>query len=234
MLIIIKMSVFFLNNEPIFPDANYADDDGLLAVGGDLSAQRLLNAYANGIFPWYDAQTPILWWSPNPRLVMFPHKYKVSKGTKRLIKSGKFELVFDHDFPRVIRACAHVNRNGQDDTWIVPEMIEAYSNLHKLGYAHSVEAYYNSELAGGLYGVSIGKVFFGESMFHYESNASKVAFHYLIEKISKWNFLMIDSQVRTEHLIRLGAEEISRERYLDLLKGAIKEESKIGNWNELC
>lgn len=216
--------------EIIFPDPDQSFADGLVAVGGNLEISTLIQAYSKGIFPWYDEGSPILWWSPDPRLVLFPKKFKVSKSLKQTIHSGKFEVRFDSAFDKVIEHCASVKRRGQRDTWITQEMMEAYKNLHASGYAHSVETYYRDELAGGLYGVSLGRVFFGESMFYLIKDASKVALHYLIEKLVSWDFDMIDAQQSTSHLRSLGAEEIPRKKFLELLRRSLEKETIKGRW----
>lgn len=187
--------IYLLDNEhPFFPSAEKANKDGLLAFGGDLSAERLVVAYANGIFPWYNDDEPILWWSLDPRLVIRPGEMKVSKSLKHTIKSGKFECRIDTNFRSVMEHCANTPREGQNGTWILDEMIEAYCNLHQRGLAHSFETYLDGELVGGLYGVSIGKIFCGESMFHTVTDASKVAFHYLHKFLQLNGFKLIDCQ----------------------------------------
>ncbi len=198
-----------------FPDPREASDEGLLAWGGDLNENRLLTAYRNGIFPWYNEDDPILWWSPNPRLVLYLNDLKVSKSLKRNIK--KYEVKFDTNFKEVIKAC----RDIRDETWINREIIEKYTNLHKMGFANSVETYYKGELIGGLYGISIGRVFCGESMFSKKSDASKVALYHLVERLKRLNFHFIDCQIPTNHLKSMGAIEISRERFLNELKKAL-------------
>ena len=215
------MPVFELSNELAFPHPSLAEEDGLLAVGGDLSPERLLLAYKNGIFPWYSEDDPMLWWSPNPRCVLFPEKFKLSKSLKTLINKNVFEVRFDTSFNEVIERCATTKRPDQPGTWILPEIIAAYTKLFNLGYAHSVETYQNNQLVGGLYGVAIGKVFFGESMFHDVSNASKIAFYFLIEKLKSLDFKIIDNQITSPHLISLGAEEVSRDLFLEFVKKAI-------------
>jgi len=223
----------YSTNKVFFPDPKSASPDGLLAYGGDLSPQTLLTAYSTGIFPWYQEGSPILWWSPDPRMVLFPDQFKVSDSLNRLVKKDKFEVKFDQDFEGVIRNCASVSRDGDDETWITEDMIKAYCDLHLQGYAHSVESYYKGQLAGGLYGLSIGKAFFGESMYYHERDASKVAFYWLMQKVKKWEFYFVDAQVETGHLESLGAENISRERYLEILKKAVGEPSVTGNWNNI-
>lgn len=224
--------VFFLGREIEFPHPELADPDGLLAVGGDLSPARLLLAYSLGIFPWYERGGPILWWSPDPRLVLFPEKIKISKSLKRVIKKGIFRVSMDRAFSTVIRECAMVRLERGFRTWITPEMIEAYEKLHHLGYAHSVETWYENRLVGGLYGVSLGGAFFGESMFSRMTDASKVALVFLARALQTWEFTLIDCQVSTEHLISMGAEEIPRSEFLLLLKEALKKPYKKGNWHE--
>ncbi len=225
------MPVFQLPQELIFPDPELAEEDGLLAVGGDLSPERLLLAYSHGIFPWYNEGDPILWWSLNPRLMLFPNQFKCSGSLQRTIKSNKFEVKFDTNFEKVIRNCSKVKRNKQDDTWITQEMTDAYTHLHKLGFAHSVETYFQGKMVGGLYGISIGKVFVGESMFHTMADASKVALYHLVELLKKWDFHFIDAQQPTNLLISLGAEEIERKQYLNLLKKATKYSTHRGKWS---
>lgn len=218
------------NRHPFFPSAEKANKDGLLAFGGDLSAERLVVAYANGIFPWYNDDEPILWWSLDPRLVIRPGEMKVSKSLKHTIKSGKFECRIDTNFRSVMEHCANTPREGQDGTWILDEMIEAYCNLHQRGLAHSFETYLDGELVGGLYGVSIGKIFCGESMFHTVTDASKVAFHYLHKFLQLNGFKLIDCQQETKHLVSLGAFTIPRSEYLKELKELVSEPTLVGNW----
>ena len=224
------MPVFQLPNEILFPDPTHTEPDGLLAVGGDLRPERLLAAYANGIFPWYSENEPILWWSPDPRLVLFPQKFKVSHSLYQKIKKNVFSVRMDSNFEQVISACAETERKHEDGTWITEEMKAAYIKLHCDGFAHSVESYFNGKLVGGLYGVSLGKAFFGESMFHMMTDASKVSLYYLVEKAKEFEFLFIDSQVETEHLVSLGAELIPRKKYLKLLKEAMQFPSQMAKW----
>ena len=193
-----------------FPDLDEADESGLLAIGGDLSIERLKLAYSKGIFPWYEDGMPILWWSPDPRMVLFPAKMIISHSLRQSIKKQQFTITIDHAFEKVIRNCAKTPRKGEDGTWITTEMQNAYIRLHEAGYAHSAEAWLEGELVGGLYGVALGKAFFGESMFHHVTNASKVALFQLVEKLSSWNFEIIDAQVYTNHLESLGGEMIPR------------------------
>jgi leucyl/phenylalanyl-tRNA--protein transferase len=199
-----------------FPDPQSAASEGILAYGGDLSPSRLMLAYRSGIFPWYSINDPILWWSPDPRLILELDDFKLNRSLRK--KIPQFEIRFDTAFSQVIRECSSAPRRGQKGSWIVPEMIEAYETLHALGYAHSVEAYQNDILVGGLYGVSVGGVFCGESMFAKVSDASKVAFAVLVEHLKHWGFEFVDCQVPTEHLKSLGAKEISRKSFLERLQ----------------
>lgn len=208
------MPVFQLSNELIFPHPKLAED-GVLAIGGDLSPERLVLAYENGIFPWYSEGEPIIWHSPDPRFVLFPEKLKKTKSLKSLIRKDIYNCTFNYSFEEVILNCRNIKRKGDDGTWITDEMAEAYINLHKLGFAKSVEVYKEDELVGGLYGVQLGKIFFGESMFSKESNTSKIALSYLIENI---DLKLIDAQVHTKHLESLGAEYISLDNFLKLIK----------------
>jgi leucyl/phenylalanyl-tRNA---protein transferase len=213
-----------------FPDPRTADSDGLLAAGGDLSLESLVTAYSKGIFPWYDKHSPILWWSPDPRLVLFPSRFKVSNSLKQRMRSGKYEIKTDCNFEKVISHCAETRRKGQRGTWITDEMKEAYIALHGEGLAHSFETYYEGELAGGLYGVSLGKAFFGESMFHLKTDASKIALAALVNWSLDHDFHFIDAQQSTSHLKSLGAEEIRRNEFLELLDIAIRFPTMKGKW----
>jgi leucyl/phenylalanyl-tRNA--protein transferase len=206
------------NPEQSFPclDKALREPDGLLAVGGCLSVQRLLNAYRHGVFPWYNAGEPILWWSPNPRLVLFPDRLKVSRSLRKTLRKNKFSISYDRAFAEVITGCARM-RKGSTGTWITQEISRAYKNLFRLGIAHSVEAWHGEELVGGLYGIALGQVFFGESMFHTMTDASKVAFVTLVEQLGCWGYQMIDCQVRTEHLESFGAQEVDRNDFVKLL-----------------
>ncbi len=216
------MSVFQLPNEIVFPRPDLADPDGLLAIGGDLSPQRLIKAYATGIFPWYSEGSPIMWWSPNPRMVLFPGEFKRHKSLRRLVRSGKFTVTMDADFEGVIKACSKAERKGlEEGTWITKAMQEAYVRLFALGSAHSVECWLNEEMAGGLYGVALGKIFFGESMFHHITDASKVAFWYLVDFLLENDFKLIDAQQDTPHLRSLGARLIPRDEFLKILRDNI-------------
>ncbi len=213
-----------------FPDPRLASDEGLLAYGGDLSSERLLTGYKKGIFPWYSQGDPILWWSPNPRLILYPSKFKVRKSFRRVLRSGKFTVTFDKRFSEVIRYCANVPREGQHSTWIVNEMIEAYIRLHEERFAHSVEVYKEGELVGGLYGISLGKAFFGESMFSLVKDASKVAFKALSDVLGRRGYDFIDCQMKTDHMVSLGAEVIERDLFLDALEEAIEKTTDFGSW----
>ncbi|QOG11785.1 leucyl/phenylalanyl-tRNA--protein transferase [Arcobacter sp. FWKO B] len=204
-----------------FPNPRFASDEGLLAYGGDLSMIRLLTAYKKGIFPWYNDGDPILWWSPNPRMVMFLEDFKVSISLNKTIKKNIFEVKFDTNFKEVMINCAKVKRNYTDHTWIQDEIIDAYYELHLNGYAHSFESYYNGELVGGGYGIVIGDIFCGESMFSLKTDASKVAFYYLVEKLKQNSFSMIDCQIPSDHLKSLGAKTISRNNFLNILKKSL-------------
>jgi len=224
------MTVYLLIDEPVFPSPSEAEPDGLIAVGGDLSPLRLLNAYADGIFPWFRDEEDVFWFSPDPRMVLFPSELKVSSSLSRVIRSGKFEVRCDTVFPEVIEACASAFRPGQEGTWIDKEFTDAYTELHQLGYAHSFETYLDGKLCGGLYGVSIGRAFFGESMFHKTSEASKVAFYVMVEKIKTWQFDFVDCQVETDLVKKLGAKPVPRDDYLELLKKAISHPTLKGKW----
>ena len=224
------MPIFRLVDEPIFPPPDYADPSGLLAVGGDLSCERLLEAYRLGIFPWYSDDQPILWWSPDPRLVLKLDEFKVSRSLRKTLKKDVFKVTLDRAFEEVIRGCASAPREGQRGTWITKEMQQAYIELHGLGYAHSVETWWGEELVGGLYGVSLGKAFFGESMFHRRTDASKVALAVLVETLQSWGFHFIDAQMTTEHLLRLGAANMPRRIFLKRLQSALRHPTKRGKW----
>ena len=213
------MPVFRLSGDPLlFPSADLAEPGGLLCLGGNLSSERIIAAYRQGIFPWYSRGEPILWWSPDPRFVLFPEELKVSDSMRRLLKQGAFEITFDKAFRDVIHECRIRKRPGQKGTWITLEMQAAYCRLHEEGVAHSVEAWNGNRLAGGLYGLKMGKMFFGESMFYRESNASKACFMTLVEKLKQEGCRLIDCQVETKHLASLGARAIPRREYLKLLR----------------
>ncbi len=224
------MPVYRLSADLTFPPARLAVPEGLLAVGGDLSLPRLRAAYARGIFPWYSEGEPILWWSPDPRLVLYPDALNVSRRLERTLRGRRFRITLDRAFGRVIRACAKTPRAAQDGTWITADMIAAYIALHEAGYAHSVETWRDGRLTGGLYGVSLGRCFFGESMFHRVSDASTVALVTLVRQLAAWDFDLVDCQVTTDHLIRLGAREIPRRRFLAELAGSLKHPTRRGVW----
>ena len=223
--------LYQLNDDDcFFPPADRANEDGLLAFGGDLSPQRLLVAYANGIFPWYNDGEPFLWWSLDPRLIIRPGEMKVSKSLRHKLKSGRFEVRIDTQFREVMLHCAKTPRKDQDGTWIQDEMVDAYCHLNELGVAHSFETYHDGELVGGLYGIAIGKAFFGESMFHSETDASKVAFFHLHQFLLQHGFKLIDCQQETNHLKSLGAYAIPRSEYLKELHELTSEPTLMGNW----
>jgi leucyl/phenylalanyl-tRNA---protein transferase len=209
--------IFRLDERLLFPDPDLADPDGLLAVGGDLSAERLLLAYQSGIFPWYSDETPILWYSPHERCVIFPDELKISKSMRQVLRSNKFSVTINQCFDKVIAACSSVDRKDQDGTWITDAMIEAYINLHQKGHTHSIEVWNEGNLVGGLYGVQTGNVFCGESMFSEMSNASKVALIHLCNM----GFDMVDCQMHTPHLESMGAKMISREEYMGMLHKSV-------------
>jgi leucyl/phenylalanyl-tRNA--protein transferase len=211
-----------------FPDPRTATEEGIVAYGGDLSPSRLMLAYRMGIFPWYGPNDPILWWSPDPRLILELDDFRLRRSLRKKLKD--FDIRFDTAFTEVICECARAPRRGQNGSWIVPEMIEAYETLHALGHAHSVEAYQNGVLVGGLYGVCVGRVFCGESMFAKVSDASKAAFAVLVDHLKEWGFEFIDCQVPTEHLKSLGAKEVSKEMFLTRLDHGLKGPECINSW----
>lgn len=225
--------VHVLSDRLEFPPVHHADDDGLLAIGGDLRPDRLLLAYRSGIFPWPTEGLPLLWFSPNPRLILRPGDVHVSKSLAKELRKVRWKVTFDTSFSYVIRACAQIPREGQPGTWITPSMIRAYECLHELGYAHSVEAWCDSKLAGGLYGVSLGAAFFGESMFSIVPNASKIALVTLAHQLERWGYHFIDCQMVTEHLLRFGACPLSRKEFLQYVGIALKFPDKKGSWTEL-
>ena len=210
--------MFFLDENIVFPSPTLADENGVLAIGGDLSFERLVLAYKSGIFPWYNQGEPIIWYSPSKRMVLFPRDLKVSKSMLKVLHRNDFKITFNGNFDEVISNCKYIGRKGQSGTWITEEMCEAYKELHKKGYAKSVEVYKNDELVGGLYGVDLGNIFCGESMFSRTSNASKIAFIYLVNKLERENYALVDCQVYNDHLSTLGAKEISRNDFLKLLE----------------
>jgi len=224
------MPIFRLVDDMVFPPPDYADASGLIAIGGDLSCERLLEAYRVGIFPWYSEDQPILWWSPDPRLILHLDNFKIARSLRKTLKKDLFKVTFDRVFEDVIAACAAAPRDGQQGTWITKEMQDAYIKLHGLGFAHSVETWLEGELVGGLYGVSLGKAFFGESMFHYKTDASKVALAMLVERLNAWSFRFIDAQMTTEHLLSLGATELPRRIFLKQLQSALRHPTKRGKW----
>lgn len=224
------MPVFHLTEDILFPCSELAEDNGLLAVGGDLSSKRLIAAYRQGIFPWYAQGDPLLWWFTSPRLVLFPAELHVSKRLARYLKKSDFTTTVDTAFTQVIRMCADVRTDSRKETWISKEMQQAYIQLHQLGHAHSVECWQDGILAGGLYGVALDKVFFGESMFSRVSNSSKAAFIHLVAHLRKNDFQLIDCQMTTRHLLHFGAREVSGRQFTDLLQKYIHTTSPNGTW----
>lgn len=224
------MPVFQLDERLLFPRPEWADRSGLLAVGGDLRPDRLLLAYGQGIFPWPAEGMPLLWHSPDPRFVLPLELLHVPRSLRKTIRRRPFRLTLDQAFTSVIEACARQPRPGQDGTWITDEMVEAYVELSRLGFAHSVEAWHDDELVGGLYGVSLGAAFFGESMFAHRADASKVAFVLLVEQLGRWNFDFVDTQVHTVHMERFGAVQWARARYLRKLEQALSHPTRRGRW----
>ncbi|BCD67535.1 leucyl/phenylalanyl-tRNA--protein transferase [Nitratiruptor sp. YY09-18] len=212
----------------VFPDPRRASPEGIVAFGGDLSPHRILTAYRNGIFPWYNEGDPILWWSPDPRCILYPDNIKISRSLKKSLK--KYEVRVDTNFEAVIKNCKDI----RDETWILPEIIEAFCELHEMGFAHSIETYYEGKLVGGLYGLSLGGVFFGESMFSKRSDASKVALVRLCDIAKRFDFDFIDCQIPSAHLRRMGAEEIAREQFLNELENALQKSGKYGKWEDIC
>lgn len=210
--------MYFLTKELFFPPVDEADEDGVLAVGGDLSPERLILAYKSGIFPWFDEEDPILWWSPEERMVLFPEEFVVSKSMRNILNRNVFKVTLNQNFKEVISNCSSIKRNGQIGTWITNEMIEAYCKLNEIGFAKSVEVWQDDVLVGGLYGIDLGHVFCGESMFSKVSNASKVAFASLVEKLKEENYKLLDCQVHNDHLESLGAREIPRDYFMGILK----------------
>jgi len=225
-----SMPVFVLQRGLSFPPVHLAERSGLLAVGGDLSAERLLLAYRKGIFPWYCEDEPLLWWSPDPRLVLYPQELLVSRSLAKILRQKRFAVTMDRDFEAVINQCARTRTRRGEGTWIDAAMIRAYTALHEAGYAHSVEAWQDGELAGGLYGVALGGCFFGESKFTRVSNASKVAFVRLVNWLGERRFSLVDCQVTTRHLQRFGAREIPRKRFIKQLGGALQQPTLRGGW----
>jgi leucyl/phenylalanyl-tRNA--protein transferase len=224
------MPIFRLSEKKTFPPPHFAEPEGLLAVGGDLSERRVLLAYQMGIFPWFTDDEPILWWSPDPRLLLYPRDIHVSSRLNRTIRQGAFQITCDTAFDRVISACASVRTANDQETWIGQEMLDAYCCLFESGYAHSVEVWHQEELAGGLYGISLGGSFFGESMFSYVSNASKIALVALCRFLNALSFDLIDCQIKTDHLKRMGAVEVSRSRFLKKLHQSMTRQTLKGSW----
>jgi len=223
--------IYRLPREHVFPEPRQAEPDGLLAVGGDLEPERLLEAYAQGIFPWFSEDSPILWWSPDPRMVLLPAWLHVPRSLARTARRGPYEIRADTAFGEVIRRCSETPRPGQDGTWLTDDMIAAYGRLHRLGFAHSFEAWQGGALVGGLYGVSLGAAFFGESMFALAPDASKLAFVRAVQWLVANGIELVDCQVRTEHLARFGAREITRGDFLDRLERALERPTLRGRWD---
>lgn len=218
----------------LFPPVDQATPEGLLAIGGDLSSDRLLSAYRQGIFPWYSDGQPILWWSPDPRAVLYVGELKISRSLRKTLRRGEFSVTFDRGFTAVIGACAAPREQSPaGGTWITDDMMSAYVNLHQLGYAHSVEVRRQGRLVGGLYGIAMGKAFFGESMFSRVSDASKVALVALEELLRGWGYTFIDCQLSSPHILSLGAREIPRRRFLQELAAALRHPDRIGNWERM-
>ncbi|NOX35811.1 MAG: leucyl/phenylalanyl-tRNA--protein transferase [Deltaproteobacteria bacterium] len=225
------MPLFRLSNRLDFPPAWLARSDGLLCIGGDLSHKRLLLAYENGIFPWFSKDEPILWWSPDPRLVLFPEDINISKSLNKKIKKKLFTIRVDSAFEQTIRSCAKPRKNVNEGTWLVDEMIDSYIKLHDLGYAHSIETFREGRLVGGLYGVCMGGSFFGESMFSFENDASKIALVALANYLKRCGFDLIDCQVTTNHLLSMGAIEVSRNSFLDIIHKSVKRVDIKNIWD---
>lgn len=226
------MYVLRPDDDNFFPAAHTASSEGLLAIGGDLHNDRLLSAYRQGIFPWYSGDQPILWWSPDPRAVLYLDNLKISRSLGKTLRSGKFKVTMDQQFVKVIRRCAEPRKKDQDGgTWITTKMVRAYVNLHHLGFAHSVETWLEGELVGGLYGVALGRVFFGESMFSRVGDTSKTALVYLARQLQRWKFSFVDCQLPSEHVFSMGAKEIPRSRFLEELEQALIQPGQPGSWS---
>ena len=226
------MTVYRIPEEDvIFPDPTEAEAGGLLGVGGDLRPERLLLAYANGIFPWYNEGQPILWFSPDPRCVLEPASLHMGRSLRKTLRKAPFRLTLDTAFEEVIRACKDTPRPGQEGTWITRDMEDAYCLLHRLGYAHSVEVWSGEALVGGLYGVALGGLFAGESMFSHVSDASKTGLVWLVKQLERWNFGLIDAQVRTDTLAKMGAVEIPRVDYLSRISPLVSQPGRVGTWS---
>jgi len=231
------LPIYRLDDRLVFPPPEKAERNGLLAVGGDLRPERLLLAYSMGIFPWYDEDMPILWHAPDPRAVLVPSELHVPRSLAKLIRKRPFELRLDSAFAQVIAGCARAGRPGQDGTWITDEMRAAYIKLHQLGFAHSAEAWQDGELVGGLYGVSLGSLFYGESMFANVADASKIAFVTLVGQLERWKFSLIDCQQKTDHLMRFGAVMWRRKRFQEALAAGLEQPTRKGPWSldeDLC
>ena len=218
------------NSRYRFPPADRATEHGIVGVGGNLSPGMLLSAYSQGVFPWYSEGEPLLWWNPDPRFVLFSDRLHISKSLRKLLNRNVFQFSYDSQFREVVENCSTVPRPGQDGTWITPEMIDAYVELHRLGFAHSLEVWKGGTLVGGLYGVSVGRAFCGESMFSLESGASKCALVHLVGTLEPLGFNLIDCQVKTDHLTAMGAEEIPRDDFLGLLDDALRFNTHRGSW----
>jgi leucyl/phenylalanyl-tRNA---protein transferase len=225
------MPIFRIPDRHLFPDASLADPSGLLGVGGDLDPKRVLLGYRLGIFPWYSVGQPILWWSPDPRTVVEVDKLHVPRSLRKTMRKGEYRVTLDQAFETVIDHCAAAARPGQEGTWITEEMRQAYLSLHEQGHAHSVEAWFDGEVVGGLYGVAVGSLFCGESMFARRADASKVAFVRLVEQLAAWGFPIVDCQVHTSHLERFGAFELPRSEYLARIAGLVKGPGRVGRWS---
>jgi len=224
------MPIYRLDRTLRFPDPSESESDGLLAVGGDLSPERLLTAYASGIFPWYSEGQPVLWYSPDPRAVLRPAELRLSRSLRKTLRRGRFEVRLDTAFEAVVRACAQAPRRGVPGTWITRDMQAAYARLHALGFAHSAEAWAGEQLVGGLYGVSLGAAFFGESMFSLQADASKVALTLLVRQLERWGFDFVDCQIPSPHLARLGVARWPRARFLEALADALGRPTRTGRW----
>jgi len=221
------LSIVWLEHIKDFPDPNLGDNEGLLAIGGELTPEWLLKAYRMGIFPWFNAGDPIMWWSPNPRMILYPKEFKVSKSFRNILNKKKHVVTFNRNFQEVIQYCGEIKRMGQEGTWLTSEMKSAYLTLHKMGWAHSIEVWNESELVGGLYGLAMGKLFFGESMFSKESNASKIALYSLSQLLITKGFEFIDCQIYTSHLESLGAKEVERTEFIKLVQNQTNLEQVI-------
>jgi len=224
------MPIYMLTDELRFPPPEGASAEGIVAVGGDFRPERLLLGYAQGIFPWPSEGLPLLWFSPDPRFVLDPARLHLPRSLRKRMRKAPYEIRFDTAFDEVIHACASARRPGQRGTWIIEDLVDGYQSLHELGFAHSIEAWSGDQLVGGLYGVGLGRVFFGESMFAHAPDASKCAFAVLIAQLLAWDFALVDCQVHTEHLERFGAEEWPRERFLRTLRSAVTAETRRGRW----